>query len=522
MSKQSDRLWIVALLLGWFFDFLFWEKTVGINFPIFTSLCLLGGFFLLRSRGLRPAQRSLWLLLPFTFFAVMTFIRREPLTSSLAYTFTLFPLGLLAVTYLGGRWMQYNFLEYFNKVFQLIIGILSHPLAYFFQVREERVDQPVIKRNLPIWPVVRGLLIAIPIVIFFAWLLASADLVFSLKLGEFLDRFDPQRILEYILRLMLVPFYAYFLAGVFLHSASQSKDKKLLGEDQPVIKPFLGMTETSIVLASVAILFTSFVLVQFRYFFGGEVNIGVEGYTYSQYARRGFNELLAVAFFNLLMILGLSTITKRENEIQKRIYSGLSIIIVAQVIVILVSSYHRLTLANLWHGFSRLRLYPQIFLIWLGLLFVAVVVLEIFHHERYFVFAAVLASFGFAVSLSVFNVDASIVHHNVLRAVQGKHFNVTHLAMLSTDAVPALAEEFEDISLPTTVHEGIGAALFCHAYAEPIGWHYYGWQSFHLSEWRAHKALEAVQAQLEAYSPIGSGWTIRVRTPGNIQYLCYE
>ena len=118
------------------------------------------------------------------------------------------------------------------------------------------------------------------------------------------------------------------------------------------------------------------------------------------------------------MILGLSTITRREKETEKRFYSGLSIGIVALVMIILVSAYQRISLAIDWHGFSRLRLYPQVFLVWLGILFVSVVILEIFRQERYFAFAAVLASLGFAVSLTFMNVDDAIVKHNVPRVLE--------------------------------------------------------------------------------------------------------
>ena len=68
-----------------------------------------------------------------------------------------------------------------------------------------------------------------------------------------------------------------FLAGVFLHAALHSKDEKLLGEEKPLISQFLGFTETAIVLGSVIILFTAFVVVQFKYFFGGQANLGVGG-----------------------------------------------------------------------------------------------------------------------------------------------------------------------------------------------------------------------------------------------------
>jgi len=521
VTKNSKRLFIVVLLLGWACDLLFWGKTVGINFTIFTSLCLIGGFYLHRADRLRPAPNSLWLLLPFVFFVVITFVRQEPLTIFLAYTFTIFSMGLLAVTYLGGRWIQYSLADYFKGFILLASSMFTRPLGYLGQLRKERDKLSKASKLLPIRSVLRGFLIAIPIVVFFASLLASADLIFSQKLIEFLELFSFGKALEYILRLVMILFYAYLLAGIFLHSASQSKDEELLGEDKPIIKSFLGFTEAAIVLGSVGLLFLLFVIVQFRYFFGGELNIGFEGYTYSQYARRGFNELVMVAFLSLLMILGLSTITKRVSAIQRRAFSGLSVAIVALVTVILVSAYQRLTLAILWHGYSRLRLYPRVFLIWVGILFVVVVVLELIHRERYFAFTAVLASIGFAISLSLLNVDASIVRHNVFRASQGRHFNVTHLASLSLDAVPALADEFLNSSLSVTTREGIGAALLCY-HNSISSYPSEDWRSFNFSRWKADVALLEVQAQLDGYRVNDNKWPVRVRTPNDILYRCQD
>jgi hypothetical protein len=518
VNKQSNRLLIVALILGWVFDFLFWEKPLGVNFPIFCTLCLVGGFFVLRAMDLHPERKSLYLLIPFAFFAVITFVRQEPLISFLAYTFTLFSLGVLAVNYLAGNWIQYNLLEYFKRFFRLLGGIFILPLGFIREVREEQREQGETKRTISIVPVLRGLLIAIPIVIFLAALLASADVIFAQKLDEFIDKFDTGEILEDFGRLILILIYAYLIVGTYLFTASHSKYDV---EDKPKYKQILSMTETSIVLTSVAILFGSFVGVQFRYFFGGEVNIGVEGYTFSQYARRGFGELITVAVISLLIVLGLNALTKRDRKRQSQLFSGLSIVIVAEVIVILVSSFQRTTLANQWHGYSRLRLYPQIFLIWLGVLFVAIVVLEIFRQEGYFTFAAVIASMGFAVSLSLFNVDATIVKHNVFRATQGKHFNVTHLAMLSTDAVPALVEEFQDETIPTEIHEGIGAALLCHYLDSPDGLPEH-WQSFNVSRWNSYEALDEVEAELDAYWATGDKHKLVVHTPVNKRYKCEE
>lgn len=518
--RHPMRLLAVVLLLGWLFDYLFWKQSIGVNFALFLVLCLIGGGLLLFSEGYKPHGNTLWLLIPFLFFGVISFLRQEPVTMFLAFTFALIAVGLLATSYLGGRWHLYRLSDYLEKSFLLIGDLAIRPVLYTGQARKVARQTPKEANNFPVAGVMRGFAIALPIVICFGSLLASADLVFNQKINEF---FDGQKIIEKIAQLLIILSCAYLLAGVLLHAVLKSRDEKITADDKPILKPFLGFTESAVVLGSVAFLFLTFVVIQFQYFFGGQTNIGVEGYSYSQYARRGFNELVIVAFFSLVLILGLSALTRREKDAQKKIYSGLSVIVVALVMVILVSAYQRISLAIDWHGFSRLRLYPRVFLIWLGILLVVVAVLELLRRERYFALAAVLASIGFAVSLSLINVDAAIVSHNVPRTLHNRNLNVAHLASLSMDAVPALVKEFNSSAYPQWVHEGIGAALTCYLHQDSmqeLDWN--DWRSYNLSRWQAHAALQNVEKYLQEYSLNDREyWDIKVKTPGHIWYPCH-
>ena len=121
-------------------------------------------------------------------------------------------------------------------------------------------------------------------------------------------------------------------------------------------------------LGSVVILFAAFVAIQFQYFFGGQANIHIEGYTYAEYARKGFGELVAVAFFSLLLLLGLGAITRRDTESQRKTFSSLGVGLVGLVLVMLISAFQRLALYESAYGFSRLRAYTHVFMIWLALL----------------------------------------------------------------------------------------------------------------------------------------------------------
>lgn len=455
MKSNPNRFWWTVFALGWAFDFLFWKKSPGINIVLYVLLCLAAGILLLRADGQRPTRNTLLLLPLIAVFTVMTFARREPMTVFLSVVLITFLMGVFAMSFLGGRWPAYSLPDYLNGFLRLIGSMIARPLGFTADVKREQVESGE-RSASRIWPVVRGILIALPIVAIFAALLGSADAVFNQRLDEFIELFELENLTEYIFRLVYILVFGYAIAGVYLHAATQSKDGKLVGEEKPVIPAFLGFTEAAIVLGSVAILFAAFVVIQFQYFFGGQANIQIDGYTYSEYARNGFGELVTAAFLSLLLILGAGGVARRETETQRRVFSGLGIGIVALVLVMLVSAFQRLALYETAYGFSRLRTYTHVFMLWLALLLVAVMVLEITRRERAFALAALLASLGFVLSLGSMNVDAFIVRQNVDRALRGEEFDVSYLANLSSDAVPALAAAYQAGPLPAFRKRGRG------------------------------------------------------------------
>jgi hypothetical protein len=524
--KRTNILWIVALALGWLFDFLFWKHTQGINFAIYAGLCLGGGFLVLGLNGIKPSWKSLLLLVPILFFATMTFVRQEPLSIFLAFAFTLGLMGMLAFTYLGGRWLWYSLSDYVVNYVKLTGSMVARPVIFLTERKKQKGETPEpasLSRSgwKRFWAIFRGVLIAIPIVVIFATLLSSADLVFAQRVQDFVKLFRLENLPEYIFRCIYILIGAYAMSGTILHAAQKSQDEKLVGMDKPLVPQFLGFTEAAVVLGAVVLLFALFAVVQFQYFFGGQTNIGVQGYTFSEYARRGFGELVTVAFFSLLLFLGLGAVVKRQNQTQRRVFSGLGLGMVALVGVMLYSAFQRLMLYETAYGFSRLRTYTHVFMIWLGALLAVVVVLDILRKERVFALAALLASIGFAVTLTLMNVDGFIVRQNVARAAAGSGLDVAYLASLSSDSVPALVEEFQDQSLPGYTRDAVGAALVCHKHSSSAGGDQ-NWRSFTLSHWWADRALRQVQSRLDAYQILDSDSPVKVLTPGSIYYECYQ
>lgn len=468
----------VCLMLAWLFDFLFWGKAVGVSFPTFVLLLIGGGLWLARWSGLNPGRESWWLILLVALLSLVSVFRAEPFTLFTSRLLAVVLLGLLALTFLGGRWMRYGFTDH-------IVNLLALIPRGFGLLRNNEVKKGSPKGKPSIWrrlaPVARGLLLVLPLLFFLSLLLSSADPFFADWLGHLFFNFEKAP--EYLLRGLIIVGLAYCLGAAYLYALRRSQNTTLLADGKPLLAPILGFGEAATMLISVNLLFAIFVAVQFRYFFGGLANIvtGPTGLTYAEYARRGFFELVIVAVTTLIFFVLLSELSRREKGRQQTWFSGLAIGLFLLVAVILVSAFQRLLLLEQAYGFSRLRTYPHVFMIWLGILLLAIVVLEMLGRQRAFALAVLLAVVGFTLSLPLLNVDAFITRSNIQSHTSERVLDNFYLASLSDDAVPELVSAYQRAldSGDADLFEKIAIALACHFSDTPpdpaLVWQAWNW-----------------------------------------------
>ncbi len=527
MSHTSLRYGLAALLVAWGIDLLFWETPPGVSFFIWTLLAMGAGFGLAALDKVRPSAWSYVLALAGLALSAVTFLRSESMTVFLSFCLSLGSLMLLAATFRTGNWVAYRLWDYVPAFFNLVIAVLLRPVELF------RVPKPALAAagdpsaaaGVPSaasvsWRgtgritgrVLIGLLIALPVVAVFGSLLSSADPIFSNQMADFFKLFDLRRLGEYLFRLLYVLLLAYIFAGVYLHALRPSKDETRPQSGSVWLKPFLGWIEAGIVLALVDLMFAVFVAIQFWYFFGGQANISTSGFTYADYARRGFFELLAVAVLSLALYLALATVTRRETPFQKRSFTVLSILLMAMVLIMLVSAFQRLLLYESAYGYTQLRVVTHIFMLWLGLLLAAAIAFELLQRRRHFGLALLLTGLGFGLTLGFFNIEAMIAGQNVARARSGATqvasdsgvprslaLDAVFLNSLGPDAVPTLIDEYRRPDLPQAIRDALGAGLACRTYDlihNPVQT---DWRSFNLSKSTAANLLLAGQGEWSAY-----------------------
>ncbi len=498
MPKKQRWFWLAALVAAWCFDFLFWNKPANLSFFIWVVVLLAAGYLLAWREGKRPHWRSIILTLLIVAFASVMVLRSEEMTRAVSVLLSLAGMILLTATFLDGYWPWYRLRDYVVEFAKVIGGGFSGAALMVAQKKTTSAEGAPVKRNWSkVWPILRGILIALPVVAVFAVLLSAADQVFSDWIKNILDL---EKIPEYLFRLFYIVIIAGFLVGIYLKAIHPAKEAQKPSPNTPWMKTFLGWTESGIVLAAVNLLFIVFVIIQVRYLFGGTANITETGYTYAEYARKGFGELVAVAVLSIGLYMLLTTITRTVTRFAKMGLTALSVLLMANLMVILASSLQRIMLYEQAYGFSRLRTYTHVFIYWLAALIITLVVLELLRRRGHIALALVITAIGFGASLAILNVDGFIVNRNVQRAVAGEELDLAYLNTLSTDAVPALLANYTDPNLPPDAVHKLGAALACREKTtnDPGT---QAWQSFNFSEARAYRLLQQNAAQWSQFDP---------------------
>jgi hypothetical protein len=278
---------------------------------------------------------------------------------------------------------------------------------------------------------IRGALLAAPIVTVFAILLASADAVFAVQLRNLLA-VDLDEMVGHV---ALVVSFAWLAAGV-LWAGFRSDTTSDLPRRPAWLT--LGSIEIGLVLGLLDLLFAGFVWVLMRYLFGGSAWVAnVAGLTYSQYARRGFFELVAVTALALPLLLLAHWLLGHARPAVRRVVLGLAAVQVMLVLVMLASALERMRVYREQYGQTQLRFYTTAFMLWLGVLLVSFLLTVIPGRRSAFAQVTIGTAFAALAILHVVNPDERIVRANVF-APTG--FDLGYGLALSADAVPALVE----------------------------------------------------------------------------------
>lgn len=460
-----------ALLLGVTGDALLRATPWGINVLLWTGVFLLAFIALvMRWHVSLIKAEGRWLVFPLIFFAAAFAWRDSLVLKSLDFLALLLVLALLGWRARQRTIRLAGLMEY---VLAVLVSAGNALFAFFplalIDVRWKELQGAGWSRH--VWAVVRGLLVALPLLFVFGLLFMAADAVFEGLVNK-VFRVDFEQLFSHLFLILFLTWtVGGFLRGAFIGKEGFSfnhvspvtpgpnasttatiKDGKAAGAEnkgrQVAGRLRTGIVEIGVVLGLLNLLFFSFVLVQIKYFFGGAGLVqATTGLTYSEYARRGFFELVTVAALVLPLLLAAHWLLRKDNPLHERIFRALAGLQIVLLFVIMASAVGRMRLYQSEYGQTELRVYTTAFMGWLALVFVWFTVTVLRGARERFACGALATAFLMIGLLHLLNPDAMIVRANVSLAQTGRGFDADYASSLSADAVPTLLD-----ALPAASH----------------------------------------------------------------------
>ena len=275
-----------------------------------------------------------------------------------------------------------------------------------------------------------GMAAAVPVAAVFGGLLMQADPAFDRLMSRAFG-IELEPLVSHVGTMLL---WAWLAAGLLRLLARP----ELSGPAESARRGRLGLGEIGTVLVVVDLLFLAFVVVQFRYLFGGsELVRELTGMSYAEYARRGFFELVAVAALSLPLLLLADYWLDPADARRVRRFRQLAGLMLLLLDVMLASALLRMWLYTAQFGLTELRFYTTAFMGWLVLVlgwFAATVLRG--RRER-FGMGALAAGWLVLAALNLLSPDAVIAEVNLARAARGRPLDVAYAVRLSADALPA-------------------------------------------------------------------------------------
>ena len=406
-TKTGLEILQAAALIGILGNLLLRQKPWGLNAFLFVAVFVAGLLMLMwRRRPELLTKNTIALSGAMLFFASMFLIRDS---IELKVYDTLAILVIMGVILLVNFNIQADVAGTFHYAAGFVWSGLTSAFGSFVLLGSDIdwKEMPGNKISKGVFAVLRGLAIALPLLLIFGALFMAADAAFEGIVNRALN-FDIDVIVSHV---MLTSALAWLTAGYFRGAlaekiifgatvatapstaASESNDNNTSFVDKVAAEPVdnssslpdnatilehinrsdppnatdpepakkrdwqnfdssvlpavftLGTVETVIILGLIDLLFLGFVIIQVQYLFGGMDFIQqAPDFKLADYARRGFGELVAVSALVLPMLLASHWLLRREAGKTERIFKVLAGVQIGLLFVIMASAVQRLVL----------------------------------------------------------------------------------------------------------------------------------------------------------------------------------
>ena len=419
------RILALAAAIGLLSQAVLIDNSFGINLPLLAT-ALLAAAVALRPAGRTIDPLDLWLPIAAIAVTAGIAIRSDPFLVFLDICTGCLLLGA-AIAAIGGSAVTRRSATGVVELALIVLGwtaagILRVTIATRRGTAED--EQP---RRIParVAPIVRGLLIATPILLVFAGLFSSADAVFArLTEGLFNWSFD---LGELPVRLAVAFLIGWIVAGLLAVGAgvlapetrpepapqslgaAAAADLRVAGPTAPPLR--LGTIEAATILIAVDVLFALFVVLQLAYLFGGLDTLAATGLPYAQYARSGFFELVQVAVLAGALLVTIHGLAARRTAA----IVGAGLALAGLTAVVLASAFLRLRIYQDAYGWTELRFYVLATIAWLAIGIGLTIVLLARDRMRWLLHGLAISAVAVLVAINLVGPSRLIAEQNVAR-----------------------------------------------------------------------------------------------------------
>lgn len=262
--------------------------------------------------------------------------------------------------------------------FAMVKALLEYPFSEFSvqsKITSDMVSDSRTGKNIRL--VLIGLIITFPLTAIVAALLMSADDGMKRIIQSMFSSIDNAEFWSIVLQVIFAIPCSMYLFGMFYANAKGDELKKL--DERICIQKLYNMRFVSNLICYTAvtpicILYVLFFISQANYFLSAFTDSLPNGFTYADYARKGFFELCAVAVINLCVICFISLHSKkagREKPFALKLYS---IVLSVFTIILIATALSKMVMYIKRYGLTELRVYTSWFMILLAAVFVLILV----------------------------------------------------------------------------------------------------------------------------------------------------
>lgn len=328
----------------------------------------------------------------------------------------------------------WSFSKYFSSLFVTMFYSTFHIADLLLSLRIYIKKKGSAKTSV-LLSVLVGLVISIPLLFVILSLLISADLVFKDIFETFFSKL--LSCINPVSFLSLLITACFGLCASFGILSELYKGRLLEAEqDKRVFEPVIAITFTSLL----SIVYLVFSVIQILYLFLGKMTLP-KGYTYANYAREGFFQLLFVCLINLALVL-----ICMGRFMEHTALKGILTIICLCTGIMTASSFLRMGLYIKVYGLTFLRIFVLLSLFVISLCLFGVIISIYKKSFPLFSYMLVCVSVCYII-FSLAKPDCIIASYNIANTPR-EDGSTKYLYQLSLDAAPILVENgyFDDFT----------------------------------------------------------------------------